>query len=249
MHNVIARDRVVGQFRAAADAVLGIAIQEDEKIANSIAEIPAYVTGEEETLIPDTPEDNRPGEVVRAVANKLTAAGFDVRAPDPDDGRRLTIFHAECARCEVVIEDDGSVRWEYRPATGCDTDPAVMTEVVLRALAVDDSAGRGASPRLGVTLKGAVGSALDARGLDVRMLVYEDLICYDVAAEIVVANPARPDRGQIRQSDDGSITWECSCRDAVSGSVGEVVDAVVGVIGRAIALSRSAGRSRNGDLH
>jgi hypothetical protein len=256
MRNVISRDRVAGQFRAAADAVLQLAIQEERKTTNSIARIPAHVTGEEETLIPDTPHGNRlaacgnrPGEVVCALAGQLAAAGFDVGTPTPNDERHLTIRHTACARCELVVDDDGSMRWEYRPVTGPGTDPAVMTQAILHVLAPDDTAEPDASTHPGVTLKGAVGQALDALGLDVQMLVYEDLISYDVAAEIVVTNPARPDRGQVRLSDDGSVTWACSYRDVPSGKAEQIAVAVVSVVTKAIALSRSATRKQPGDLH
>jgi hypothetical protein len=148
----------------------------------------------------------------------------------------------------LAAEDDGSMRWEYRPASGTDTDPAVMTQVVLHMLAADDAKRPAIGTSLGLTLKGVVGRALDARGLDVRLLVYEDLISYDVAAEVVVTNPARPDRGHVRLSDDGAITWECSC-GAASGSAEEIAVVVAGVIIKAIAVSQSTARSQSGELH
>jgi hypothetical protein len=139
------------------------------------------------------------------------------------------------------------MRWEYRPASGRDTDPAAMAQVVLHALVADETTQPAASIGPDLTLKGVVGQVLDAGGLDVRLLVYEDLICYDVTAEVMVTNPARPDRGHVRLGDDGAITWECS-RPTVNGTAGATAAAVIDVIIRAIALFQSAARSQSGEL-
>ncbi len=45
---------------------------------------------------------------------------------------------------------------------------------------------------------------------------------------IVVTNPARPERGQVRVSDDGDVTWECSYYYDDSDAA-QIADAVVGV--------------------
>jgi hypothetical protein len=45
--------------------------------------------------------------------------------------------------------------------------------------------------------------------LGVCLDVYEDHDTYEVVAEIIVTNPGRPERGQVRVSDDGALMWEC----------------------------------------
>ncbi|HUY46142.1 MAG TPA: hypothetical protein VMV92_10515 [Streptosporangiaceae bacterium] len=136
-----------------------------------------------------------PGKAMRAVAEKLAACGFGVRSPEWEESRRLTITSAERARCELTVEDGGSVRWDYRPSRGGGTDPAEMTGQVLRVLGVAETGEPRPRMRPGVSLKGVVGRALAAHGLKVGMEVYEDPDFYDVGAEIVVINPARPERG------------------------------------------------------
>lgn len=168
-----------------------------------------------------------PGKAMRAVAEKLAARGFGVRSPDWEESRRLTITSAERARCELTVEDGGSVRWDYRPSRGGGTDPAEMTGQVLRVLGAADTGEPRTKARPGVSLKGVVGRALAAHGLKVGMEVYEDPDFYDVGAEIVVINPARPERGQVRVSDDGDITWEFRYYDDCDA--GQIADAVVGI--------------------
>jgi len=236
MLNATSRDRVAEQFRDAADAARALAIQEDEEQADP----PVSITRGKRALMLSALNgnsrlavcDDGPGEAIRVVAEKLAAIGFDIHGPDRDEGWRLTIPNAQCTRCELVIEDDWSVTWDYRPLTGCDTDLAVMTGLVLRILGAED-AGRsqsatGAQP--GTSLKGLVGRALDAHGLAVRMAVYTDLFFYSVAAELVVANPARPERGQVRVTDQGDITWERDYHDTAGSGAWDVAGAIVKVI-------------------
>jgi hypothetical protein len=165
-----------------------------------------------------------PGKAMRAVAEKLATCGFGVRSPEREGSRRLTITSAERARCELTVEDGGSVRWDYRPRSGRRTDPAEMTRQVLRVLGAADTGQPRPRACPGVSLKGVVGRALAAHGLKVGMEVYEDPDCYDVGAAIVVTNPALPERGQVRVSDDGDITWECRYYD--DSDAGQIADAV-----------------------
>ena len=239
MRNATSQRRIAEQLRDAANAVRALAIREDEAQVDSATGIPARTTGKSE-LMPDALDsksrlaacDGRPGQAMRVVAEKLADCGYDVRGPDCAEGRCLTITNAGCACCDLIVDDGGSVTWDYCPSTGRDTDPAVMTGLVLRVLGAEDT-GRGelgTSAHPGLLLKGAVGRALDARGMAVRIAVYEDLFSYDADAEILVTNPARPERGQVRVTDDGDITWECFYSDAASRNTGEIADLIVNVI-------------------
>jgi len=60
------------------------------------------------------------------------------------------------------------------------------------------------------------------------MEVYEDPDYYDVSAEVVVSNPARPERGQVSVSDDGDLTWECRYYDDCDAT--QIADAVAGIV-------------------
>jgi hypothetical protein len=193
--------------------------------------------------MPEVPDDSgrladcedHPGKAVRAVAEKLAARGIRISGPEREGSRRPTITSAERARCELTIEGGGSVRWDYRPRAGRGADPAEMIALVLRVLgAADGGHGDPVMPmRPGLSLKGAVGRALVAHGLKVGLEVFEDPAFYAVAAEIVVTNPARPERGQVSVSDDGDVTWEYCYRDGSDAD--QMADAVVSVFTYSIA--------------
>jgi hypothetical protein len=52
-------------------------------------------------------------------------------------------------------------------------------------------------------------SRLEGRGLDPRLVAYPGDPGEDEGIEqIVVVNPAAPERGEVRVGDDGSVTWE-----------------------------------------
>jgi hypothetical protein len=54
-----------------------------------------------------------------------------------------------------------------------------------------------------------LGKKLESRGLDFRLVTYPDDESQDSHIEqIVVTNPRSPERGEVRVSDDGSVTWE-----------------------------------------
>lgn len=57
-----------------------------------------------------------PGKAIHAVAEKPAARGLGVRRPGPEESWCLTIANAERARCELTVEDGGSVRWDCLPA-------------------------------------------------------------------------------------------------------------------------------------
>jgi hypothetical protein len=151
-----------------------------------------------------------PGAPMRAMAEMLAGRGFDVYGPELEESRLLTVTNAKRARCEIGVEDNERVSWEYFPWTGADTQPAEIAGMALRILGADtdDSAEQYAHFHKGATLKGAVAREIQARGLEADMEVYEDQLFYDVVAEVVLTNPAKPERGLVRVTDDGTVLWE-----------------------------------------
>jgi hypothetical protein len=148
---------------------------------------------------------------MRVMAEMLAKRGLDVYSPEREEARLLTVANATQARCEIGVQDNGRVLWHYFPWAGADTEPAEISGMVLRMLDADtgDSAGQYAHFHKGATLKGAVAREIKARGMDADMEVYEDELFYDVVAEVVLTNPAKPERGLVRVTDDGAILWEC----------------------------------------
>ncbi len=82
--------------------------------------------------MPKAPDDNggaavreaEPGAAMRMVAGKLAAHGYDLRDPDWPESRRLTVTGLPGTTCDVLVDDDGGVMWEYwrRPSVGADPD-------------------------------------------------------------------------------------------------------------------------------
>jgi hypothetical protein len=159
--------------------------------------------------VADRANRTEPGELLRLVAEGLTAHGFDVRPPERDGGCRMAIG-CEGVRCAVAVSDWGDVEWECWPQADYEADPkqtADMAATLLTGQARD-------YPRLGdgyghetVTFKGIVGLELKARGFDVGLEVYEDEDYFDAQAEIVVTSPDPGDGATVHVTDDGSITW------------------------------------------
>jgi hypothetical protein len=201
------------------------------------------------TLSDDDNASAREGEpraTMHTVAGKLTALGFDAREPDQAESRRLTIINPKCSRCELSVQDDGSVMCDYWPLHGADTGPTEITRLVMTMLGAGNvsSSEPDTGVTQGLTLKGAVGRALQAQGLDVSMNVYEDQDFYDVTVEIVAANPARPERGHVRVTDDGTVTWECECDDGASGDAEKIKEAIISVLAQDIADCRALAATR-----
>lgn len=153
------------------------------------------------------------GEMMRLVADGLTANGFDVRPPEYQDGCRLTIGCLG-ARCALSVGDWRDVEWECCPWASDEADPKKLADLATTLLT-----GRaGDFPRQGkgyehpgITLKGIVGLELKARGFDVDLEVYEDEDYFDARAEIVVTNPGTEEDAKVHVTDEGCITWARDC--------------------------------------
>jgi hypothetical protein len=182
------------------------------------------------------------GKAMRAVAEKLAARGFDVRGPDCEDGRSLTVTGLHDTMCEVTVEDSGLVAWEYRP--GDSADPDKVAARVMRLLTNGRPAvpaRRQDRPEPRTALKGLVGRKLETRGLAVCLEVYEDRVAYEVAAEISVTNPDCPERGRVHVTDDGALMWECGYEEHDSDT-----EAIAGLIAAILAEDIAQGCVQRG---
>lgn len=148
-------------------------------------------------------------------------------------------MNARRARSEITAEDCGYVTWDYWPWSGSGTPPADVAGLVLAVLGAQSAGAHPAGPApaapgpaaaCALTLKGAVGQALRAHGLDVTMAIYPDDLAFDVTAEIVAANPAVPSCGRVRVTDDGCITWECHHDGPPAECALAVADTIVPVL-------------------
>jgi len=75
-----------------------------------------------------------------------------------------------------------------------------------------------------------LGKKVESRGLDCRLVTYPDDESPDShIEEIVVTNPRSPERGEVRVSDDGSVTWEYS-GTLDDASVGRIADEITNAL-------------------
>ncbi len=191
-----------------------------------------------------------PGKAMRTVADKLAAHGFDVRGPDWEEGRNLTVTGLRDTMCDITVEDSGFVIWEYRPRDSADPDEVAAR--VMRLLTDDSPAfpARQDQPEPRTALKGLVGRRLEARGMAVCLEVYEDQVAYDVAAEVAVTNPDCPERGRVHVTDEGALMWECGFEEhdsdtrAIAGLIAAILaeDITQGCVQRGRRCRRTAGR-------
>jgi hypothetical protein len=172
------------------------------------------------------------GRVARLVIDTLAGEGFGTQTREWEELWNLTITGARHGRSCLTVGDDGYLRWDYEPGPGPDTSPAALAALALRLL------GAAGSPRRPVRddaypallLKGAVGRLLEERGMKVGLLSFEDLESFEVVAEIEVMNPARPQRGKVRITDNGDVEWICQARDAFGGDVAAVVAVIAPIL-------------------
>jgi hypothetical protein len=174
---------------------------------------------------------------VVVVAETLTAHGFDVRGPDWEDSRLLKVMGLRDVTCEITVEDSGLVTWEYFPRAADGTDPdkiASRVQCLLTGTGAELPPWRRPRAAPAAGLKGLVGGRLKAMGMAVCLDVYEDHDTYEVVAEIIVTNPARPERGQVRVSDDGALMWECGYEEDPSDAAA-IAGVIVTVLARDLA--------------
>lgn len=185
----------------------------------------------------------RPGELMHMVADRLSAHGLDVALPELDDGRRLSITGG-VGRCELSVGDCGHVECEYTLPDRGDAAPKRIADVATMLLT-----GQGEGyPRQGtgygqpgISLKGIAGLELKARGFDVDLEVYEDYVCYDVFASIVVTNPGPGANGAVRVGDDGIIIWEQDYpAEPADTPSAKLADSIVATLTQAISISQTA---------
>ena len=173
-----------------------------------------------------------PRELMRMVASHLTANWFAVHTDESDDeSRRLTITGLTGLRCRLRVEDCGTIECEYGPQRGWAADPVRVAGLVADQLTGGDHPqlpGRTVAP--GLPPRTFIGRELKAAGLDVSLAVYPDLADFNVLSDLVVTNPAHPERGEICIADDGGVTVEFDCRTRTASPIG--IEEAAGSIAR-----------------
>jgi hypothetical protein len=179
---------------------------------------------------------------LHAVAGELTARGFVVSGLVRGNACQCEITGIGGAQCEMDLMGTGALVWEYIPLPGALTpEEAVRMVLALHGVISLPSGGVPAARYPGVALKGAVGRALAACGMAVRLVVvHRDDVNYEIYADVEVTSPAEPSRGNVRVSDEGEIRWECSFATLASPAGGLVPRDIAQTIATALADYRTA---------
>jgi hypothetical protein len=147
---------------------------------------------------------------MRLVGRELTGRGFDVRYPEREEARHLTLTSGTGTRSALSVMDSGVTQWECPGPEDREPDSRQITDMVTGLLtghSPDHEDPGQAYSGEDLTLKGIVGIELRARGLHVELDVYADNEFLDVDAQIVVTSPPAGTDAQIRVSDDGAVRW------------------------------------------
>jgi hypothetical protein len=164
------------------------------------------------------------------MAERLTKRGLTVRTKAYDDSQLLKVADAGTAACEVTVADDHYFACDYTPRPNPTTSPARVARTVARMLSTDyTSPQRYAHLHHGVTLAGAVGRDLKARGMTVTLSITQDDETFTVFAGITITNPAHPERGTVLLEDSGWLYWECH-GDDIPGGLADLADTVADVL-------------------
>jgi hypothetical protein len=153
-------------------------------------------------------------DLATSVTDGLNAHDFDVLDPASESSHYLYVTNAQDAFSEIIIRRGIGISWEYRRFHGGGLGAVQIAEMTLEILAAGNGQvlGEPAESRPGRALSVAVGGILTRYGMHVRLAPIGKVGALGLAARrgaIIVANPARSDRGQIRISDNATLRWEC----------------------------------------
>jgi hypothetical protein len=189
-----------------------------------------------------TAQDAANADLVEAVQDGLNMRGFSVYEPATEK-RFLKIINSRGALADVLIARDGTVTWEYHPFAGSPHGPAITTAIVLAIL--DAPASPAARPSVahepGPTLKELLDRAAAEYGLRTAPFVYkgDETSPDNTYTETCIANPARPERGEVLAGDDGAIWWTCRLCDPAADEHGLEPADIAGTISRVLAMPRT----------
>jgi hypothetical protein len=148
--------------------------------------------------------------MLHLIAAGLSARNLPIRYTHDQEEGLLRITGLAGRYCTVIADDSSYVLVDCWPAGPPAPRAAALAATAMRIVGDHDDWRPGdpvSDPDL--TLLSRVGLALRAAGLTVRLNVLADEKNLEVFTQITVTHPRRPERGQLRIGDDGTITWEC----------------------------------------
>lgn len=182
-------------------------------------------------------------QALLAIADQLTAAGFDIRSPAWEETAYLEITNAPGSLSEITITSYGTVTWECRPShVGC--MPANRLAAIVLSLLdpADQPRSIQAEPRADLALMSLTGRALAGHGLAVTLEVLDvNQTFYDTYCELRITNPVRPERGTASLAGDGTIWWECHTNHPATHRPALSLADIAAAILQALASASSSG--------
>jgi hypothetical protein len=173
-----------------------------------------------------------PDVAVATVAARLAGHGLAVGFPDLDDLHVLKATARNGASCTVSVEGE-SADCEYQATPPCRIQPHQAVAIIAALFGTEHAAASGQPGfRRGLSVTGAVGREMKARGLAVSMNVVEDHDSYQAFADIAITSPARPGRGTVYFGADGWIFWDCRISNLPHGTA-SFADAIAAALSHA----------------
>jgi hypothetical protein len=171
-------------------------------------------------------------ELLLALADQLTAAGWDTRSPAWENRGYLKITNTPGATSEITISTSGHVTWEYRPARPGRLEPVRIATIITSLLDPGTRPAPPVEPRSHRTLITTTGRALARHGLEVTLDVLDisQAFC-DIYSELRITNPARPERGTASLASDASIWWDT--RAQPGHTLGAITATIIGALASA----------------
>lgn len=179
-----------------------------------------------------------------AVARELRTHDFAVRIPTSENCCHLKITNVPSTTADLTIYKNGLVEWQSHCFDG-PHDWKQIAGVTLDILNADDwptDPGRmTAYPAPHLNLLGRIALAATAHDLRIAFDPVDpanaDLLIYD---ELTVTNPAQPNRGAVRITNDGVTNWRCRIRGESHGADGLYLNQMTSAIKLALTSARIA---------
>ncbi len=179
---------------------------------------------------------------IEAIGDGLNAQDLDARTFASEECRYLKVTSVRSTVADLFIYPNGNVDWEYHSFDGTPHDPGRMTAITLAILHDTDSPD---SPSAAVryphmTFLGSIGRAAIEQGLDAAFGSLDpDNAYFKIHDEVAIINPAQPNRGTVRVTDDGALWWNCQFRDQPHSEDGLDLAGITGSVLRAITSSQT----------
>jgi hypothetical protein len=181
------------------------------------------------------PAGEDPDDTGRLHELRLELDLWGIAIEDPAEGMPVSVLHLPGARCEIGLPGPGALALAYLPM-GRDLRSHEVIWVALSLLDRPPEPTAAVVPARGLPLEEAAGRVLAARGMAVKTGQF-DYGDGEVAAALLVANPADQSRGRLTISGGRELTWECRFAGSGSRAPGLSLSGIARAIAAALAVT------------